>query len=59
MPTRPYIGVTFKCCRVYARVYLNRQGTAYEGRCPRCGRYKVTAEIVEYGGTTERFFVAE
>jgi len=60
MPTkRPYIGVTFKCCNVYARIYLNRDKTKFEGRCPRCGRYKITADVVEHGGSEEKFFVAE
>jgi hypothetical protein len=34
---RPYKRVWFECCARYARVYRNRQGSAYEGRCPRCG----------------------
>ncbi len=51
---RPYIGVRFSCCHVYTRIYKNRQGTAYEGRCPHClrpVRVKVGA-----GGTDTRFF---
>jgi hypothetical protein len=44
---------------VYSRVYLNLDKTAYEGVCPRCYRKKVVVEIVESGGTRERFFEAE
>ncbi|MEM1214020.1 MAG: hypothetical protein AAGI68_17180 [Planctomycetota bacterium] len=54
---RPWIAVTFECCSVYTRVYRNRQGTAYEGRCPKCGS-PVKAAIGP-GGTATRFFRAE
>lgn len=53
---RRFVGVHFTCCEVYARVYLNRPETAYEGRCPRCMR-RVELKIGP-GGTDARFFTA-
>ena len=55
-PSKPFLGMHFKCCNVYCRIYKNREGTAYEGRCPRCGK-KVRVLIGE-GGTDARFFEA-
>ena len=55
-PARRYVGIRFACCDVYTRVYINRQQTAYVGRCPRCLR---RAELkVGPGGTDARFFTA-
>jgi len=51
---RPFIGVMFKCCKVYSRIYLNKQSTAFVGWCPRCAaqiRIKVSPD-----GTDSRFF---
>ena len=59
MPKKEFIGVTFKCCNVYARIYLNAEGTAFEGICPRCYRKKITIKVVEEGGSKSRFFEAE
>ncbi|MDR1924647.1 MAG: endonuclease Q family protein [Planctomycetaceae bacterium] len=53
---RRYIGVRFNCCGVYLRIYINRQATAYEGRCPKCG--KPISVKVGSGGTDCRFFEA-
>ena len=54
---RPYIGVYFKCCRVYARIYLNRAGDAFCGHCPKCAR--PTRVKVGRGGSKSRFWTAE
>jgi len=51
---KKYLGLKFSCCGVYSRVYVNRDGTAYEGRCPKCLK-PVQLKIGE-GGTDNRFF---
>jgi hypothetical protein len=53
---RPFVGVHFVCCDTYARVYVNRGKTAYEGHCPKCAK-KVRLRIGP-GGTDARFFTA-
>ncbi len=47
---RPWIGVLFECCGVYARVYREPSVARYDGRCPRCGvpvTVRVSPEGVE------------
>jgi hypothetical protein len=54
---RPFIGVFFRCCRVYQRIYRNPEGDSYAGFCPHCLRQvkvRVGAE-----GTQDRIFEAE
>lgn len=53
---RPWLAIRWKCCSAYSRIYRNRDGDAYEGRCPRCG--KLTKAIIGHGGTNARFFEA-
>ena len=51
---RPFLGITFECCNVYARIYKNKEGTAYVGRCPKCMR--AVRVPIGKGGTGQRFF---
>jgi len=54
---KPFIGINFKCCGIYCRIYKNKAQTAYEGSCPKC-RKKVKLPIGT-GGTSCRFFDVE
>jgi len=54
---RKFIGVLFKCCNVYSRVYVSRQGDRYVGYCPKCG--KRVRLVIGPGGVDDRFFTAE
>lgn len=54
---RPYINMYFKCCNAYARIFLNRAGTAFAGHCPKCAR-PVRIEVGE-GGSSSQFWSAE
>lgn len=53
---RPWLAIHFQCCRVYYRIYRNRRGDAYEGRCPRCQR--PLRVPIGPDGTSNRFFEA-
>ena len=57
MEKRKFLGIYFDCCNVYGRVYKNKDGSAYEGRCPKCLRF-VHVPVGE-GGTSQRFFRAK
>ncbi len=53
---KKYIGILFECCNVYRRIYINKDGNAYEGRCHLCyGKVKV---LIGPNGTDQRIFKA-
>ncbi len=54
---KAYLGIMFNCCNVYTRIYKNKTGDAYVGRCPKCSR-GVRVEIGQ-GGTNQRIFYAD
>lgn len=54
---RPFIGMYFKCCHVYTRIYLNRSGKAFVGYCPKCARKAEV--IVSPTGSKDRVFTAD
>ncbi len=54
--TGKFLSIWYRCCHTYGRLNRNKEGTAYEGCCPRCGA-RVRAAIGP-GGTTRRMFEA-
>ena len=54
--SRRFLGVQFACCGVYSRIYVNKDGTAYSGNCPKCMK-RIEMKIGP-GGTDSRFFTA-
>jgi hypothetical protein len=54
---RPFIGMHFKCCNVYSRIYLNTAGTAFVGWCPHCAAK--TEVRVSPAGSKTKFFSAD
>ena len=57
MAGKKFISVLFSCCNVYNRIYINHDGTAYTGWCPKCMK-KVRVKVGT-GGTDGRFFEAK
>lgn len=54
---RKFIGVWFECCHAYGRLYKNKEGTCYRGRCPRCLRtVMVPIDMNSESATDRRFF---
>ena len=54
---RPFVGIMFKCCKVYSRIYLNKNRDAFIGWCPKCGK-KVTLKISPDGVDSQFFEVS-
>ncbi|MCA9293648.1 MAG: hypothetical protein KDA20_07535 [Phycisphaerales bacterium] len=53
---RKWLGIHFRCCNVYGRLYRDDAGQTYRGQCPRCAA-KISVPIGQ-GGTSRRFFEA-
>ncbi len=53
---RRFVGIQFACCSIYARIYVNKEETAYVGNCPKC--LKRVEMKIGPGGTESRFFTA-
>lgn len=54
---KPFLGIMFECCRVYARVYRESDEMLYVGRCPKCLN-KVTIRVDPKSGSKSRMLKA-
>ena len=52
-----YISIYWKCCHSFSRIYKNKEGSAYEGVCPKC-KSALSVPVGDHG-TTQRTFIAE
>ncbi len=53
---KKWLGIFFRCCHSYGRLYRNDAHRCYEGACPRC--HAPLRVAIGEGGTTRRFFEA-
>jgi hypothetical protein len=53
---KPWLGIWFRCCHTYGRLYKDASGRMYVGRCPKCGA-KASARVGN-GGSNRRLFEA-
>ena len=53
---RPFVGITFNCCNVYTRIYINKKRDAFVGWCPKCVQ-NVTLKISPDGDKSQFFEV--
>ncbi len=53
---RPHLGIHFRCCNVYSYIYRNKDGSAYAGRCPRCGKPLKVKISKDGSGSGQRIF---
>ena len=53
---KKFLGIMFECCNIYRRIYINKKGNSYEGRCPKC--FAVVKVLIGPGGSGNRMFRA-
>lgn len=53
---RPHLGIHFRCCNAYGYVYKNKDGSAYVGGCPKCGRQLRVKISRDGSGSEQRIF---
>jgi len=53
---KPFVGVIMECCSVYTRIYLDKEGRRFVGRCPKCLR-RVEVKVSKEGAP-DRFLIA-
>ncbi|SCA58499.1 Uncharacterized protein AB751O23_AD_00150 [Chlamydiales bacterium SCGC AB-751-O23] len=51
-----FISIYWKCCHAFSRMYKNKDGSIYQGKCPKCGSY--CSVPVGPNGTKQRIFFA-
>lgn len=56
-PKRKFVGVIFKCCNVYSRIYIDKGKDKFVGFCPKCGaKMEIYASST---GSKSNFFVTD